>query len=340
MRTRKYLATALVALLALLLAACGETEGFDDSAGGDDGGDTDATDAAADDAATGGEDAEGAGLEGATITVGSKDFDEQLVLGSISKLLLSDAGAEVVDEINTGGTDAVRGALTGGSIDHYWEYNGTAWISFFGETEPIPDVQEQYQVVADRDLEENDLVWLQPAPFNNTYGLAMASDVHSELGSPATLSDIGPLLEEDPGLTICVEVEFQSRDDGLPGMEETYGYSFDSVEVLDTGLIYTETAEGNCTFGEVFISDGRIAALDLVVLEDDQGFFPLYNPSPVFRSEVYDPVAEELDALYSPVTEALTLEVMQDLNARVSADGERPEAVAEDWLTENGFIGG
>jgi osmoprotectant transport system substrate-binding protein len=327
MRNRIKLLVAVATAFALLASACAEGDDF--------GGDTDTGNGAAT------EEGEAAGpLAESTITVGSKDFDEQLVLGYLTVELLSDAGATVNDEVNLGGTDAARQALLGGDIDVYWEYNGTAWISFFGETDPIPDRIEQYEVVRDRDLEENSLVWLDPAQFNNTYALAMSQEGHQELGSPETLSDIGPLLGDNPDLSVCVEVEFEGRDDGLPGMEEHYGYEFDNVEILDTGLIYDQTAAGACDFGEVFTSDGRIAALDLVVLDDDQGFFPLYNPSPVFRQDVYDSLSSELDDLFDPVADALSMEAMQELNRRVSEAGEDPRTVARDWLETNGFIGG
>ena len=163
-------------------------------------------------------------LEGMEVIVGSKDFDEQLVLGEISVALLGDAGADVTNAVNVGGTDTTRVALESGDIDHYWEYNGTAWISFFGETEPIQDRQEQYQVVADRDREESGLVWLTPSIFNNTYGIAMSSEAYEELGTD-TISDLAELTEENPDeATLCVESEFNVRDDGLPGMEEHYGF--------------------------------------------------------------------------------------------------------------------
>lgn len=278
-------------------------------------------------------------LSGATFTVGSKDFDEQLVLGNISKALLENAGATVVDQINIGGTDAARAALTSGAVDTYWEYNGTAWISFFKETDPIPDRIEQYEAVRDRDLEENKLVWLEPAEFNNTYGLAFRSEAAEELGNPKTISDLKGL---DPSkLTLCVESEFSTRDDGLPGLKKAYGLDIpkDNVTVLDTGIVYTSTDKGEpCNFGEIFTTDGRIAALDLTLLEDDQNFFPLYNASPVFTEASYEPYSDQLTALYAPVTEALKQDVMTELNKRVSADGERPEAVATSWLKENGFI--
>ncbi|QBR92798.1 glycine betaine ABC transporter substrate-binding protein [Nocardioides euryhalodurans] len=315
MLNRKLIATCGALALTFGLAACG----------GDDGG-----------SATEGT------LEGASITVGSKDFDEQLILGNISKLALENAGADVTDEINTGGTDVTRAALTSGEIDTYWEYNGTAWISFFKETEPIADRIEQYEVVAERDLEENDLHWLQPAEFNNTYALAFPSEAAEELGNPETLSDLADLIAEDPdAATLCVESEFSARDDGLPGMEETYGYQFpkDNVTVLDTAIVYSAADKQDpCNFGEVFTSDGRVSALDLTVLEDDQGFFPLYNPSPVFTDTVYSEYGEELDAIFDPISAALTQEEMTALNERVSVDLELPEDVAEDWMSENGFI--
>jgi osmoprotectant transport system substrate-binding protein len=322
---------ALLAVLAMIAAGCagdGLEGGGDDSAADDDG-------AAAGDGT--------ASLEGAEITVGSKDFDEQLILGYISVAALENAGATVDDQVNLGGTDAARAALTSGEIDHYWEYNGTAWISFYGETDPISDPAEQYQAVADRDLEEEDLHWLEPAPFNNTYALAYSSAAGEDLGNPQTLSDLGPIIEETPELaTLCVESEFPARDDGLPGMEALYGYEFpgDNVTVLDTGVVYTATADRDpCNFGEVFITDGRVAALDLTVLEDDLGFFPLYNPSPVYTDEIFTQYGEALEELYAPITAALDDETMSALNARVSADGERPEAVAEDFLTEIGVLG-
>lgn len=323
MNRRTTTALSLTLGLTLTLAACG-----DDEAGSGSGSE---------------EGAENAGsLDGVALTVGSKDFDEQLVLGYITLLALENAGADVTDQVNTGGTDVTRAALESGEIDIYWEYNGTAWISFFGETEPIPDTTEQYEAVRDRDLEENGLVWMEPAPFNNTYSIAFPTEAADELGNPTTISDLGTLLEEDPdAVTLCVESEFSTRDDGLPGMEEAYGFEIpdDQVTVLDTALVYTQADQRDpCNFGEVFTSDGRISGLDLTVLEDDEGFFPLYNPSPVVPEAVYEENGEELDAVLNPIAEALTQEAINDMNAEVSVDLAQPEAVAETWLQDNGFI--
>ena len=279
-------------------------------------------------------------LDGAELTVGSKDFDEQLILGYISLHLLDDAGAEVTNELDLGSTFAAREALTGGEIDHYWEYTGTAWIEFYEQAEPIPDRVEQYEAVRDLEVRKG-LYWLDPSPFNNTYGIALSQEASEEFGTD-TISDLGELLESDPdAATLCVESEFESRSDGLPGLEAHYGFEFptDNVSVLDTGVIYGATADRDpCNFGEVFATDGRIAALDLEVLEDDEAFFPFYNVSPVFTEGIYEQYGQALEEIYEPVTAALDDDTMTELNARVSTEGERPTDVAMDWLTEHGLI--
>ncbi|HWS36516.1 MAG TPA: glycine betaine ABC transporter substrate-binding protein [Actinoplanes sp.] len=277
-------------------------------------------------------------LAGTSVTVGSKDFDEQLVLGQITKLALEDAGASVKDETNLGGTNAARAALTSGQVDVYWEYTGTAWISFFKETTPIADSKEQWQKVADKDLADNKLVWMNPAGFNNTYGLAYSQGAAAKLGNPKTISDLGT---NPAAVTMCVESEFSTRDDGLPGLQKKYGFDIPSgnVTVLDTGIVYTSTAKADpCLVGEVFTTDGRIKALDLVVLEDDKAFFPLYNAAPVFRSEYYDANAAALKEIFDPLATALTQDVMTELNKQVSVDGARPEQVAKQWLRDQNLL--
>ncbi|HSL58408.1 MAG TPA: glycine betaine ABC transporter substrate-binding protein [Acidimicrobiales bacterium] len=328
-RQRRLLWRSIGALFALTMiaAACGDD---DESSSGD----GDANGAA-------GSIAEEFDFDGLDITVGSKDFTEQLVLGEILVQALEAGGADVDNQVNLGGTNVNREALLAGEIDTYWEYNGTGWITHLGETDPIPDRVEQYEAVRDRDLEENGIVWYEPAPFNNTYALAVRSEAQADLGVE-TLSDIGTLIAENPdAATLCVETEFEVRDDGLPGMEATYGYEFPdgNVSVLDTGIIYQETDSGDtCNFGEVFTTDGRIAALDLFVLEDDQSFFPLYNPSVNIRQEIDEEFPQVAD-LASQLALAIDNETMQRLNAAVDVDGEEPADVARDWLAENGFIG-
>ena len=280
-------------------------------------------------------------LSDASLVVGSKDFTEQLILGNITFQALENAGASVEDQIGLAGTDATRKALINGDIDMYWEYTGTIWISHLGNTKPIPDSQEQYDAAAKADLKENDLKLLDPAPFNNTYALAIREEAAQDVGVEK-LSDLKQLVRDNPEeATVCVESEFNSRDDGLPGLEKAYGFQFpkENVALFDTGVVYQRTDKGDpCNFGEVFTTDGRIEGLGLTVIEDDENFFPKYNPALEMRKETYNQYGPQLEKLFDPISKALTAKEMTQMNARVDVDGELPEDVAEDWLSENGFV--
>jgi osmoprotectant transport system substrate-binding protein len=136
---------------------------------------------------------DGVDLSGASLTVGSKEFTEQLILGNITKLALEEAGADVDDQIGLVGSTAVRDALRSGEIDLYWEYLGTGWVTYLENTEGIPDTQEQFEAVRDADA-ANDITWLEPAPFNNTYAIATTNETAEELGI-SSISDIRELIE-------------------------------------------------------------------------------------------------------------------------------------------------
>ena len=291
-------------------------------------------------AAAGGSLAESVDLAGQTYVVGGKDFDEQLVLCQISAAALESVGATVTDRCNTGGTQVARDALLGGDIDLYWEYNGTAWITFLGETTPIPDEEEQYTAVRDRDLAENQIAWIGRTPFNNTYAFAVQEARAAELDL-TTLSDMAAYVSSGQPGNVCIETEYSSRDDGLPGLQQTYGFQVAAPVVLATGAIYGATADPTqCLFGEVFTTDGRIAQNDLRVLEDDKSFHPNYNASVTMRQEVLDrnPAVAQL---FEPIVAALDNETMTQLNVRVSGDDpESPRDVARSWLAEQGFIAG
>jgi glycine betaine/choline ABC-type transport system substrate-binding protein len=136
---------------------------------------------------------DGIDLSGASVTVSSKEFTEQFILGHITKLALEEAGAEVNDQIGLVGSTTVREALTAGEIDMYWEYLGTGWVTYLGNEEGIPDVQEQYEAVRDADV-ENGVSWLEPTPFNNTYAIAVTDETAEELGI-SNVSEIRDMIE-------------------------------------------------------------------------------------------------------------------------------------------------
>ncbi len=281
-------------------------------------------------------------LDGLDISVGSKNFTEQILLGKIAVILLKSAGADVTDLTNIPGSASARYAQIDGQVDMEWEYTGTAWIGYLGHAKPIPDETKQYEAVRDEDLKENDLVWLEPAPMNNTYGFATPAEKLEELGI-SKLSELGDLPPEER--TFCVESEFKNRDDGFEPMLEAYdiplgdGVSPDDVKTLATGAIYAATDSGECNFGEIFTTDGRIKALDLTVLEDDRAFFPKYNVAPVLRQEVID-AYPQLEDLFAPVAEQLDDKTLIELNAQVDVDGRDPVDVAESWLRDEGFLAG
>ncbi|MBA2429408.1 MAG: glycine/betaine ABC transporter substrate-binding protein, partial [Thermoleophilaceae bacterium] len=219
-------------------------------------------------------------------------------------------------------------------------YTGTAWITYMDETRPIPDERDQYRAVARRDLRENGIAWLPYAPFNNTYGVAVRREAAGRLGV-RTISDLARLARERPAdASICVAEEFLSRDDGLPGLEAAYGFRFppDRILKLDEGLVYDQVDSGErCNFGEVFLTDGRIGANDLVTLEDDRRFFPKYNPAPTVRAEVLA-AAPALRRILERIGRRLDTATMRALNGRVDIEGLTEEEVAESWLAEQGLV--
>ncbi|MFJ4076723.1 osmoprotectant transport system substrate-binding protein [Curtobacterium sp. PhB137] len=282
--------------------------------------------------------------DGAHITVTSKNFTEQLVLGKIAVLAAKAAGFDVTDETNVPGSVAVRELMTSHGADFTYEYTGTAWLTFMGHAEGIPDKTEQWEAVKKEDA-GNGLTWLNPAPMNNTYAFAVRDEAVKELGDIKTLSDIAKLPVDER--TFCVESEFNSRADGFKPMLKKYGLELggsgengipsDNVSILDTGTVYTATDRGKCNFGEVFTTDGRIKSLGLTVLEDDKGFFPAYNVAPVLDSATLKEYPQLAD-VYDQISPKLTDAVLQELNRQVDVEGREPADVAFDWMVKEGFI--
>jgi len=284
----------------------------------------------------GGGGAGGDELKGLTGTIGSKDFSEQYILAHLTTELLNAHGADLKANTKLVGSTNVRTAFTSGELDGYWEYTGTAWITYFKQTTPITDPAKMFAAVKAKDAGDG-IVWLDPAPLNNTYAMAVRTDKATKLGVKS-LSDISGLPPAEQ--TFCIESEFSTRDDGFPGLKKAYGLNVPdkNVRMVDTGVIYSETAkDGSCNFGEVFQTDGRIANLKLTVLTDDKKFFPVYQGAFSVKKKTLDkyPALATIMATLSP---KLTTEVMQQLNAKADVDGEDPQDIAIDWLTAQKLI--
>ncbi|MEP7019505.1 MAG: glycine betaine ABC transporter substrate-binding protein [Pseudonocardiales bacterium] len=272
-------------------------------------------------------------LKGATFTVGSKEFTEQKILCEITAQALERAGATVKRQCGLSGSVTVRTALTSGRIDMYWEYTGTGWITHLKHTSPIHDSKGQYDAVAQEDLTKNKIKWLPAAPFDNTYAVGVQKD---NLPEVKTLSDYAALVKSDASKgSLCVATEFVNRDDGLPGLEKTYGFSGEKKSTLDEGAIYNSIKKKSpCNFGEVFTTDGRIERLGLRVLEDDKNFFPVYNPALNVRDSVFQKYPKIAD-VFAPIATALTTETMQGLNSQVDNDGDSPAQAATSFLDKH-----
>ncbi len=309
---------APLAALALAATACGDGE----PAGGGPGG--------------------AGNLSGASFTVGSKEFTEQLILGQIAIQALQAAGAQVTDQTGIQGTANVRRALDAGEIDMYWEYTGTGWTSHLGhESSQAPKgTQQLYEAVATEDLQKNQVRWLQPAPMDNTYAIATAKGRDQQLGV-SNLSDYAELVRRDPRqASLCAATEFLTRDDGLPGLQQAYGFTLprDVIAEVDLGVIYTRVPSGDpCNFGEVFATDGRIVANNLEIIEDDKEFFVKYNVAMTVNNDVFSRYPQ-LAQVFNPIAAKLTNETMRAMNARVDVEGLPPEQVAQEFLEQNGFV--
>ncbi|MFI7002855.1 glycine betaine ABC transporter substrate-binding protein [Nocardia sp. NPDC050175] len=279
-------------------------------------------------------------LDGVRIIVGSKDFTEQNILGYIIEFAMSAAGAEVRDLTNIQGSNSLRDAQLHGQIDVAYDYTGTGWVNYLGKETPVPDEVEQFNAVRDADLAAHGMVWADMAPMNNTYALVM-SPATAQATGVRTLSDYAALIEKDPdAAATCVGTEFNVRQDGYPGMARKYNIDVGKVhkQIVQDAVVYQATADAKqCKFGSVATTDGRIPALNLVLLQDDQRFFPKYNAAVVMRKSFAD-AHPQVATILAPISQRLTNEAVTELNRLVDLEGKEPADVARDWMVAQGFV--
>lgn len=281
------------------------------------------------------------------VVIGSKIDVEGSILGQIMIQVLENDGFVVTDKTRTGTTDVVRKALLAGEIDAYPEYTANALTVFYADTEIDPailkDAEATYAEAAKLDLEGADIVWLTPAPANNTWAVAVPSAL-AESDNLVTLEDWADYINDGGKVKIVGSQEFFDRADAFPGFEKAYGFKLtaDQKVALATGdTAVTEKAAAEGTDGAnaamAYGTDGTIAALDLVVLGDPLGVQPIYQPAPTFRAEVVDKYPE-IETLLDPVFSKLDLETLQGLNAQVSVEGKDAAVVATEWLKSIGVL--
>ena len=277
-----------------------------------------------------------------TITVGSKIDTEGALLGNMIVLVLEKQGLTVASRIGLGPTTIVRAAILAGEIDLYPEYTGNGASFFKSEADPVwKNAAAGYATVKALDRARNGLVWLAPAPANNSWAIAVRHDLAAMTGP--TLEGFARHVNSGGTVRLAGSAEFVESPGGLPAFEKAYGFTLTQRQMLvlaggDTAA--TERAASEAISGVnaamAYGTDGAIAALGLVVLADDKGAEIVYAPAPVVRAAVLAAHPEIAGAL-DPVFRSLTLERLQRLNAEIAVDGEDARAVAAAYLAAQGL---
>jgi osmoprotectant transport system substrate-binding protein len=276
---------------------------------------------------------------GYAIAVGSKNFTEQYVLGELYAQALAANGFDVEKKLDLGASQIADQALQKGQIDLYPEYTGTALADVLPyESENYPDTpeatyQKAKQLYAQRD---SAATMLEPAPFNNTYGIFVRKQVAEE----QNLETLADLAQASPDLTFVSFSEFQKRSDGYPNMQKHYpAFDFGDTFIVNSigGPIYRGVRQGEGEVGVGFTTDPQLASGDLVVMEDQKQIWPFYYPAPVVRSDTLkkNPKMEEV---LNEVSASLDAETMRRLNAEVELEHEDQEDVAQEYLEEKGLL--
>nr|WP_298249066.1 ABC transporter substrate-binding protein [uncultured Halomonas sp.] len=272
------------------------------------------------------------------VTVSSKIDTEGSVLGELIIQRLEAGGVEVEERLQLGATSIVREALLAGEIDLYPEYTGNGAFFFdMTDNDAWHDARAAYETVRERDA-ENGLTWLTPAPANNTWAISVRGELARE-HRLATLEDLASYLEGGEAFKLAASAEFVESEQALPAFQEAYGFTLDDAQLLvlsGGNTASTMRAAAQQTSGVnaamSYGTDGGLKALDLVVLEDTRGVQPVYQPAPVVRDEVLA-AWPEIEALLTPVFEALDLDTLQRLNGDVAVNGRPPAEVAADFLS-------
>jgi len=333
MRSRSVLALLAFVVLAFGLAACGSN---DDNNGGSTGSGAAAatTTAPAGNSKVIQSNPDNAGKP--TITIGSKNFTEEFILGEIYAQSLKAAGYKIKKQLNLGSEQIALKALKAGQVDAYPEYTGTALTSFFKvKNEDVPkDAQQAYQMTKD-EFAKIGFTAMTPTPFTDSNGFAMTQEGAAKAGNVTKLSD---LKAKAPSLTLAGPPECAQRLDCKLGLEKVYGLKFKQFKSVDLAKRHEVLKNGQADVSLVFTTDGQIKADNLVLLKDDKSLFPPYNASLIAKTSVADGAGPDFQKTVDAVTSGLTTEVMQELNSRVDLDKETPAKVASEYLKEAGYL--
>jgi osmoprotectant transport system substrate-binding protein len=318
----------ILALLALFVVACGDDEEPASTS-------TPAAGSSQDD--SGGKIQRNADNAKIQLTIGSKNFTEQKVLGEIYAQGFAAAGYTVSKDLNLGDEKTALAAVKSDQISAYPEYTGTALLSFFGkQADQLPkDPQAAYEE-AKQGFEGEGLTAFPPTPFTSSNEVAVTAETAEKLG----LKNISDLEGKSEDLTLYGSPECRQRLDCLLGLQQVYGLKFKKFVPVDIARRHEVLTSGRADVSIVFTTDPQINREKEVLLEDDKGMFPPYNSTLVMKQETADEAGPDLAKTIDLLQEQLTDENMQELNARVDLDKKDPAEVAKEYLTETGLIGG
>ncbi|KGT89471.1 osmoprotectant uptake system substrate-binding protein [Erwinia typographi] len=278
------------------------------------------------------------------VKVGSKIDTEGSLLGNMILLVLDKHGVKTVNKVQLGTTQVVRGAITSGELDIYPEYTGNGAFFFNDEQDAAwKNAQAGYEKVKKLDEEKNKLTWLTPSPANNTWTIAVRSDL-AQKNKLNSLDDLSAWLKKGGEFKLAASAEFIERADALPAFQKAYGFTLKQDQLLslaggDTAVTIKAAAQqtSGVNAAMAYGTDGPVAALGLQTLSDPKGVQPVYAPAPVIRDAVlkeYPQIAGWLKPVFSSLDE----KTLQELNAKIAVEGQDAKKVAADYLQQKKLL--
>lgn len=288
--------------------------------------------------------ATGAAQAADPVRVGSKIDTEGSLLGNVILQVLEKHGVKTVNKIQLGTTQVVRGAITAGELDIYPEYTGNGAFFFNDEKDPVwKNARQGYEKVKKLDAEKNQLVWLTPAPANNTWTIAVRQDV-AQQNKLTSLEDLSRYLKKGGTFKLAASAEFIERGDALPAFEKAYDFKLTQSQLLslaggDTAVTIKAAAQQTSSVNAAMAygTDGPVAALGLQTLSDPKGVQPIYAPTPVIRASVLK-AYPDIDSWLKPVFSKLDEKTLQQLNAKIAVEGQDASSVAKAWLQQQKLL--
>ena len=278
------------------------------------------------------------------VRVGSKIDTEGKLLGNIIVLALEANGIKTENKVSLGNTKIVRTALVAGEIDIYPEYTGNGAFMLGSEKSPAwKDLRAGYELAKKMDFEKNKIVWLEPANANNTWAIAVRKDL-ATANQLRSMDDVGRYIAKGGAFKLAASAEFMERTDAMPAFQTAYGFKLRTDQALvlaggDTAATIKAAAEktSGVNAAMAYGTDGPLAALGLLVMEDPKGVQPVYAPAPLVREEVLKR-HPAIATILAPIFKSLDTPTLQMLNARIQLEGQDPRKVARGYLQSKGFL--